>query len=32
MPSLNRFTAKNSGFFTGDLKQTRDYQGKRRRT
>ena len=31
-PSLNRFTAKNSGFFTGDLKQTRDYQGKRRRT
>nr|WP_213018708.1 hypothetical protein [Brevibacterium sp. RIT 803] len=27
---LNRFTAKNSGFFTGDIKQTRDYQGKRR--
>ncbi|GAA1548109.1 MULTISPECIES: hypothetical protein [Brevibacterium] len=29
---LNRFTAKNSGFFTGDLKETRDYQGKRKRT
>ncbi|HCG55997.1 MULTISPECIES: hypothetical protein [Brevibacterium] len=29
---LNRFTAKNSGFFTGDLKETRDYQGKRTRT
>ncbi|AZL07258.1 hypothetical protein [Brevibacterium aurantiacum] len=29
---LNRFTAKNSGFFSGDLKETRDYQGKRRRT
>ncbi|WP_193095882.1 hypothetical protein [Brevibacterium sp. FME17] len=29
---LNRFTAKNSEFFTGDLKETRDYQGKRKRT
>ena len=29
---LNRFTAKNAGFFTGDLKETRDYQGKRTRT
>ncbi|GAA1860620.1 hypothetical protein [Brevibacterium marinum] len=28
---LNRFTAKNSQFFTGDLKETRDYQGKRKR-
>ncbi|MDN6188684.1 MAG: hypothetical protein L0J19_07795, partial [Brevibacterium sp.] len=29
---LSRFTAKNSGFFTGDLKETRDYQAKRKRT
>ncbi|UVI35911.1 hypothetical protein [Brevibacterium spongiae] len=31
-PGLERFTAKNSGFFTGDLAKTRDYQGKRKRT
>jgi hypothetical protein len=30
--SLDRFTAKNSGFFTGDLKKTRDYQGRRKHT
>lgn len=27
---LRRFTQQNSGFFTGELKETRDYQGKRR--
>jgi pimeloyl-ACP methyl ester carboxylesterase len=31
-PALTRFTAENSGFFTGDLKKTRDYQGKRKHT
>lgn len=31
-PNLNRFTSDNSGFFTGDLKKTRDYQGKRKHT
>jgi hypothetical protein len=31
-PSLNRFTSNNSGFFNGDLKKTRDYQGKRKHT
>ena len=29
---LDRFTAKNAGFFSGDIKETRDYQGKRKRT
>ncbi|WP_166821051.1 hypothetical protein [Brevibacterium limosum] len=28
---FDRFTSKNSGFFTGDLTKTRDYQGKRKR-
>lgn len=31
-PTFNRFTAQNSGFFTGDIRETRDYQGKRKRT
>ncbi|WP_209370259.1 hypothetical protein [Brevibacterium renqingii] len=31
-PALSRFTANNSGFFTGDLKKTRDYQGRRKHT
>ena len=30
-PGFDRFTSKNSGFFTGDLAKTRDYQGKRKR-
>lgn len=30
-PAIDRFTSKNSGFFTGDLAKTRDYQGKRKR-
>lgn len=28
---FDRFTSKNSGFFSGDLAKTRDYQGKRKR-
>ena len=31
-PAFNRFTANHSGFFTGDLKDTRDYQGRRKHT
>lgn len=30
-PDLRRFTDKHSGFFSGDLKDTKDYQGKRKR-
>ncbi len=30
-PDLRRFTARNSGFFSGELKDTKDYQGRRRR-
>ena len=29
---LSRFTQKNAGFFSGDIRETRDYQGKRKRT
>lgn len=29
-PAFNRFTANNSGFFSGDIKETRDYQGRRK--
>ncbi|GAA1622986.1 MULTISPECIES: hypothetical protein [Brevibacterium] len=30
-PALRRFTTRNAGFFSGDITETRDYQGKRKR-
>ena len=31
-PGLRRFTDRNARFFSGEITQTRDYQGKRKRT